>query len=392
MSNKIKNLFYSKQSISNEDIEKVVETLNSTFLTQGPMVPEFEKKFADYSGAKYGVATNSATSALHVACMALDLGKGDWLWTSPNSFVASANCGIYCGANVDFVDIDPKTYNISVNALEEKLKKAETEGRLPKIVIPVHYAGQSSEMEKIFALSIKYGFKIIEDASHAAGAEYKEKKVGCCEYSHIAVFSFHPIKIITTIEGGMALTNDENLAERLKRHKSHGITSDNRFMEPRKNDEIWNYQQITLGYNYRMTDVQAALGISQLNRIDSFVSSRRNIAKFYDESLSSTGYILPFQNGNTKSSYHLYPIRVNIEKCKKKQKDIYDYLEEANIFANLHYIPIYRQPFFEKLGFKEGYCPESEAFHRETISIPVYPDLKKEDQERVISVLTEALI
>ena len=356
------------------------------------MVPEFEKKFADYSGAKYGVATNSATSALHVACMALDLGKGDWLWTSPNSFVASANCGIYCGANVDFVDIDPKTYNISVNALEEKLKKAETEGRLPKIVIPVHYAGQSSEMEKIFALSIKYGFKIIEDASHAAGAEYKEKKVGCCEYSHIAVFSFHPIKIITTIEGGMALTNDENLAERLKRHKSHGITSDNRFMEPRKNDEIWNYQQITLGYNYRMTDVQAALGISQLNRIDSFVSSRRNIAKFYDESLSSTGYILPFQNGNTKSSYHLYPIRVNIEKCKKKQKDIYDYLEEANIFANLHYIPIYRQPFFEKLGFKEGYCPESEAFHRETISIPVYPDLKKEDQERVISVLTEALI
>ena len=392
MSNKIKNLFYSKQSISNEDIEKVVETLNSTFLTQGPMVPEFEKKFADYSGAKYGVATNSATSALHVACMALDLGKGDWLWTSPNSFVASANCGIYCGANVDFVDIDPKTYNISVNALEEKLKKAETEGRLPKIVIPVHYAGQSSEMEKIFALSVKYGFKIIEDASHAAGAEYKEKKVGCCEYSHIAVFSFHPIKIITTIEGGMALTNDENLAERLKRHKSHGITSDNRFMEPRKNDEIWNYQQITLGYNYRMTDVQAALGISQLNRIDSFVSSRRNIAKFYDESLSSTGYILPFQNGNTKSSYHLYPIRVNIEKCKKKQKDIYDYLEEANIFANLHYIPIYRQPFFEKLGFKEGYCPESEAFHRETISIPVYPDLKKEDQERVISVLTEALI
>lgn len=392
MNNKIKNLFYSKQSISNEDIEKVVETLNSTFLTQGPMVPEFEKKFADYSGAKYGVATNSATSALHVACMALDLGKGDWLWTSPNSFVASANCGIYCGASVDFVDIDPKTYNISVNALEEKLKKAETEGRLPKIVIPVHYAGQSSEMEKIFALSVKYGFKIIEDASHAAGAEYKEKKVGCCEYSHIAVFSFHPIKIITTIEGGMALTNDENLAERLKRHKSHGITSDNRFMEPRKNDEIWNYQQITLGYNYRMTDVQAALGISQLNRIDSFVSSRRNIAKFYDESLSSTGYILPFQNENTKSSYHLYPIRVNIEKCKKKQKDIYDYLEEANIFANLHYIPIYRQPFFEKLGFKEGYCPESEAFHRETISIPVYPDLKREDQERVISVLTEALI
>ena len=392
MNNKIKNLFYSKQSISNEDIEKVVETLNSTFLTQGPMVPEFEKKFADYSGAKYGVATNSATSALHVACMALDLGKGDWLWTSPNSFVASANCGIYCGASVDFVDIDPKTYNISVNALEEKLKKAETEGRLPKIVIPVHYAGQSSEMEKIFALSVKYGFKIIEDASHAAGAEYKEKKVGCCEYSHIAVFSFHPIKIITTIEGGMALTNDENLAEQLKRHKSHGITSDNRFMEPRKNDEIWNYQQITLGYNYRMTDVQAALGISQLNRIDSFVSSRRNIAKFYDESLSSTGYILPFQNENTKSSYHLYPIRVNIEKCKKKQKDIYDYLEEANIFANLHYIPIYRQPFFEKLGFKEGYCPESEAFHRETISIPVYPDLKREDQERVISVLTEALI
>ena len=392
MNNKTKGLPYSTQSISSEDIKKVVETLNSTFLTQGPMVPKFEKNFADYSGAKYGVATNSATSALHIACMALDLGKGDWLWTSPNSFVASANCGIYCGANVDFVDIDSKTYNISAEALEEKLKKAEIEGKLPKIVIPVHYAGQSSEMKKIFDLSIKYGFKIIEDASHAAGAEYKKKKIGCCDYSHIAVFSFHPIKIITTTEGGMALTKDEDLAERLRRHRSHGIVSDPSFMIPRRNDEIWNYQQVTLGYNYRMTDVQAALGISQLNRIDNFVSKRRDIAKFYDQSLSTTEYILPFQNENTKSSYHLYPIRVNFEKSKKKQKNIFDHLKKANIFANLHYIPIYRQPFFEKLGFKEGYCPESEAFHRETISIPVYPDLKREDQKKVISALTDALI
>jgi UDP-4-amino-4,6-dideoxy-N-acetyl-beta-L-altrosamine transaminase len=392
MSNKTKQLFYSKQSISNDDIEKVVETLKSTFLTQGPMVPEFEEKFSNYSGAKYGVATNSATSALHVACMSLDLGKGDTLWTSPNSFVASANCAIYCGAKVDFVDIDPNTYNMSISLLEKKLKKAKLEGNLPKIVIPVHYAGQSSEMQKIYDLSLQYGFKIVEDASHAAGADYKNKKVGCCEYSHIAVFSFHPIKIITTIEGGMALTNDENLAERLKRHRSHGITSDTNYMSPRKKNEVWNYQQIMLGYNYRMTDVQAALGLSQLNRIDSFVSARRNIAKLYDQALSSTGYILPFQRNDTKSSYHLYPIRVNLEKCKKKQIDIINFLEERNIVSNLHYIPIYRQPFFEKLGFKQGYCPEAESFHCETISIPIYPDLKREEQEKVISVLIEALI
>ena len=389
MNTKDKEIPYSTQSISNEDIEEVVKTLKSTFLTQGPLVPEFEKKFSNYSGAKYGVATNSATSALHVACMALDLSKGDWLWTSPNSFVASANCGIYCGANVDFVDIDPKTYNISIAALEKKLKQAEIEGKLPKIIIPVHYAGQSSEMQKIFYLSNKYRFKIIEDASHAAGAEYKGKKVGCCQYSHIAVFSFHPIKIITTMEGGMALTNDENLAEKLKRHRSHGITSEKRFMSPRNNVEIWTYQQITLGYNYRMTDVQAALGISQLKQIDKFLSLRRDIAKFYDKLLSATQYVLPFQNEDTKSSYHLYPIRVNFEKCKKTQKDIISKLADQNIIANLHYIPIYRQPFFEKLGFIEGYCPEAEAFHKETVSIPIYPDIKKHEIEKVVSLLTD---
>jgi UDP-4-amino-4,6-dideoxy-N-acetyl-beta-L-altrosamine transaminase len=390
--NSNKSLPYSTQTISKEDVEAVIDTLKSQFLTQGPKVPEFENKFAVYSGAKFGVASNSATSALHTACMALDLGKGDWLWTSPNSFVASANCGIYCGAKVDFVDIDPKTYNISVEILEKKLIEAKKKNILPKIVIPVHYAGQSCEMKKIFELSKTYGFKIIEDASHAAGADYMEKKVGCCNYSHIAVFSFHPIKIITSIEGGIALTNDNKLYKKLMSHRSHGITSDKSLMHSRNKSEIWNYQQIMLGHNYRMTDVAASLGISQLNRIDKFVSLRREIAEYYFKNLSSTKYILPYQSKNSKSSYHLFPIRVNYEKCNKTQNEIFDYLIKNNIAVNLHYIPIHRQPFYEKLGFKEGYCPEAENYHRETISIPIYPNLTRQDQEKVVSVLIQALM
>jgi len=382
---------YSTQTISDEDVDIVIETLKSTFITQGPKVPEFENKFAVYSGAKFGVASNSATSSLHVACMALDLNKGDWLWTSPNSFVASANCGIYCGAKVDFVDIDSKTYNMSVNILEQKLIEASKKNKLPKIVIPVHYAGQSCEMKKIYELSKVYGFKIIEDASHAAGADYMEKKIGCCDYSDITVFSFHPIKIITTIEGGMALTNDDKLYKKMISHRSHGITSDKNLMQKRNDNEIWNYQQIILGHNYRMTDVQAALGISQLNRIDKFISLRRDIAEFYFKNLPSD-YILPYQMKNAKSSFHLFPIRVNYKKCQKTQKDIFEYLVKNNIGANLHYIPIHRQPFYEKLGFKSGYCPEAEKYHRETISIPIYPDLTKQDQDKVVSVLTKALI
>ena len=389
--NSKKILPYSTQTISKEDIDAVVNTLKSTFLTQGPKVPEFENKFANYSGANFGVASNSATSALHTACMALGLVKGDWLWTSPNSFVASANCGIYCGAKVDFVDIDPKTYNMSVEILKKKLIKAKKENNLPKVVIPVHYAGQSSEMKEIFNLSKTYGFKIIEDASHAAGADYMGKKVGSCDYSDIAVFSFHPIKIITSIEGGIALTNDHKLYKKLMSHRSHGITSDREYMQPRNNNEIWNYQQIMLGHNYRMTDIAAALGISQLKSIDKFVSLRREIADYYFKNLSSTEYILPYQSENSNSSYHLFPIRVNFEKCKKTQKDVFQYLQKNQIAPNLHYIPIHRQPFFEKLGFKEGYCPEAENYHRETISIPIYPNLTKQDQEKVVSILIEAL-
>jgi len=310
---------YSTQTISDEDVDIVIETLKSTFITQGPKVPEFENKFAVYSGAKFGVASNSATSSLHVACMALDLNKGDWLWTSPNSFVASANCGIYCGAKVDFVDIDSKTYNMSVNILEQKLIEASKKNKLPKIVIPVHYAGQSCEMKKIYELSKVYGFKIIEDASHAAGADYMEKKIGCCDYSDITVFSFHPIKIITTIEGGMALTNDDKLYKKMISHRSHGITSDKNLMQKRNDNEIWNYQQIILGHNYRMTDVQAALGISQLNRIDKFISLRRDIAEFYFKNLPSD-YILPYQMKNAKSSFHLFPIELIIKNVRRLKR------------------------------------------------------------------------
>jgi UDP-4-amino-4,6-dideoxy-N-acetyl-beta-L-altrosamine transaminase len=402
---------YGRQDISQADIDAVVEVLRSDFLTQGPTVPRFEQAVAEYCGAQYGVAVNSATSALHIACLALDLGLGDWLWTSPNTFVASANAALYCGAKVDFVDIDPRTYNMSVERLREKLEQAEKEGRLPKIVMPVHFAGQPCDMSAINALSQQYGFKIIEDASHAIGASYtpviarseatrqsseaKQStsiKVGSCTHSHITVFSFHPVKIITTGEGGMAMTNDDALANRLRRLRTHGITSDKALMHARPENEIWNYQQIELGFNYRMTDIQAALGLSQMQRLDEFVSRRHEIAERYDAELRSLPITTPHQAPGTYSSYHLYPIRVSEAKSEKTQRQVYDVLWQNGVAVNLHYIPVHRQPYYEKLGFNAGDFPEAERFHREVISLPIFSSLSKSDQDLVISSLAKVLL
>ena len=375
---------YGRQSISQSDIDAVTEVLQSNFLTQGPAVPLFEKLVSDYCGAQFSVAVNSATSALHIACLALDLGPGDWLWTSPNTFVASANVGLYCGANVDFVDIDPRTYNMCPGALERKLKYAEGQGTLPKIVIPVHYAGQPCEMSDIKVLSDRYGFSIIEDASHAIGASYSGSPVGSCLYGDITVFSFHPVKIITSGEGGMALTNHQELAERMTRLRSHGTTTNPEVMAYRDEQEIWNYQQVELGFNYRLTDVQAALGSSQMAQLDAFVARRRSIASRYHAELADLPLILPHQSEGCVSSYHLYPIRVGVGPTDKSQREIYDGLRCSGIAANLHYIPVHRQPYYESLGFSVGDFPEAEKFHREAISLPIFPALTSSEQDYVI--------
>jgi UDP-4-amino-4,6-dideoxy-N-acetyl-beta-L-altrosamine transaminase len=385
----VKLIPYGKQDINQADIDSVVNILQSDFLTQGPQVPLFEKTLLDYCCAEYGVAVNSATSALHIACLALGLEEGDWLWTSPNSFVASANCGLYCGAKVDFIDIDPKTYNLSAEALEEKLIQAKKDNKIPKIVIPVHFAGQSCNMKKIYSLSQEYGFKIIEDASHAIGGKYLEKPIGGCQYSDITVFSFHPVKIITTTEGGLATTNDKEILTRMQRYRSHGITNDANKMQPRPNNEIWNYQQISLGFNYRMTDVQAALGVSQMTRLDEFVTKRQQIAKRYNDELTGLALQTPRQHADSYSSYHLYPIRISLDETKQAQRQIYETLQLAGINVNLHYIPIYRQPYYEAKGFKTGYCPEAEQYHREALSIPMYPAMAASDQNKVIYAIKE---
>ena len=382
---------YGRQDISQADVDAVVEVLRSDFLTQGLMVPRFEESIAQYCGAQHAVAVNSATSALHIACLALDLGPGDWLWTSPNTFVASANCALYCGAKVDFVDIDSCTHNMSVECLTEKLIKAEKEGRLPKIVIPVHYAGQPCDMPAINALSQQYGFKIIEDASHAIGASYNNIKVGSCVHSDITVFSFHPVKVITTGEGGVAMVNDEVLANRLHRLRTHGITNDKVLMQSRPLNEIWNYQQIELGFNYRMTDIQAALGFSQMQRLDEFVSRRHKIAERYEADLSSLPISMPYQASGAYSSYHLYPIRVSEADCGKTQRQVYNALFQNAVTANLHYIPVHRQPYYESLGFKVNDFPEAEQFHREVISLPIYPTLTDGQQAHVSTVIVKAL-
>jgi UDP-4-amino-4,6-dideoxy-N-acetyl-beta-L-altrosamine transaminase len=312
------------------------------------------------------------------------------LWTSPNTFVASANCALYCGASVDFVDIDARTYNMSVDALREKLERAEREGHLPKIVIPVHFTGQSCEMREIKALANRYGFHIIEDASHAIGGKYLGEPVGNCRYSDIAIFSFHPVKIITTGEGGMALTNNPELAKKMRLLRSHGITSDAEDMHSRPPEEIWNYQQITLGFNYRMTDIHAALGLSQMQRLDEFVTKRHIIAKRYDQMLSSLPVVAPYQHEDGYSSFHLYVIRLKLGEISKTQRQVYEALRAAGILVNLHYIPVYRQPYYEQMGFLAGYCPHAERYYSEAISIPMYPGLTEAQQDQVVSALREA--
>ena len=382
---------YGRHDVSQADIDAVVQVLRSDWLTQGPTVPRFERELANYVGADHAVACNSATSSLHVACLALGIGPGDRVWTSPNTFVASANCAIYCGADVDFVDIDSRTYNISVDRLAEKLETARQTNTLPKLVIPVHFAGQPCDMPAIHSLGKEYGFKIIEDASHAIGASYGQFRVGACAHSDITVFSFHPVKIVTTGEGGMAVTNDPVLAERMIRLRSHGITSKLNLMRPQPVDEIWNYQQIDLGFNYRMTDLQAALGLSQLQRLEEFLMRRRQIAHRYNTAFANFPIIPPWQAPFTISSYHLYPIRICRKLCNKSQRQVYDRLTACDIHVNLHYIPVYRQPFFEARGFPKGYCPQAELYYQETVSLPMYPALIDQDQYRVIHELEQSL-
>ena len=382
---------YGCQDINQVDIDAVVAVLRSEFLTQGPAVPAFEKAVADYCGAQHAVAVNSATSALHIACLALGVGKGDSVWTTPITFVASANCALYCGATVDFVDIDPRTYNLNVDCLAEKLALAEKTGKLPKVVIPVHLCGQPCDMTGIHALSQQYGFKIIEDASHAIGGKYKDEPIGNGRYSDITVFSFHPVKIITAGEGGIAVTNNEILAKHMRLLRSHGISSTAADMQPRPAQEIWNYQQIDLGFNYRMTDLQAALGLSQIQRLDEFVTKRHAIAKRYDQLLSALPVLTPWQQADSYSGYHLYVIRLKLNEINKTQRQVYDAFYAAGIGVNVHYIPVYRQPYYERMGFNVGYCPQAEQYYSEVISIPMYPGLTGVQQDFVVQALRVAL-
>ncbi|SKC20584.1 UDP-4-amino-4,6-dideoxy-N-acetyl-beta-L-altrosamine transaminase [Kosakonia radicincitans] len=376
---------YGRQDISDEDISAVVDVLKSDFLTQGPCVPQFEQAIAQYVNVKHAVAVNSATSALHIACLALGLNKGDWLWTSPNTFVASANCALYCDANVSFVDVDPQTYNMSVSALEAKLIAAKADGMLPKIVVPVAFAGQSCEMEAIHKLSQQYGFSIIEDASHAIGGSYQGTKIGNSRFADITILSFHPVKIITTAEGGMALTNSDELAERLQLFRSHGITRDNDKMT-KPSEGGWYYQQVDLGLNYRMTELQAALGVSQLKRIDGFVARRHELAKRYNIAFDGIPVSTPAQSESGYSALHLYPLTVNEP---SQRKPLFDYLRDKGIGVNVHYIPVHTQPYYEKLGHKTGDYPAAEDYYSRAISIPMYSTLTDEEQDYVIKCIRE---
>ena len=381
---------YGRQDITEADIAAVVEVLQSDWLTQGPMVPRFEQAVASKAGAQYAVAVNSATSALHLACLALDLGPGDWLWTSPNTFVASANCGLYCGAKVDFVDIDPLTYNLSVEVLTLKLEQAERSGTLPKIVIPVHFSGQSCNMAEIHALSKRYGFKIIEDASHAIGSRYKDQPVGNCRYSDITVFSFHPVKIITTAEGGMALTNNPMLAERMQRLRAHGITRDPQQIQD-KSQGAFYYEQIDLGFNYRMTDIQAALGLSQLERLEQFVRQRQHLASVYDRSLIDLPLLRPFQHPDTYSAFHLYVVQVDVNHSPLDRRALLDYLRKAGIGVNVHYIPVHTHPYYRKINSSKMQFIEAENYYANAITLPLFFGLQESQQCEIIEVLTKVL-
>lgn len=382
---------YGRQNISEEDIQAVVDVLRSDYLTQGPVVAAFEKSVLDSCGASYAIAVNSATSALHIACLALDVGPGDFVWTTPITFVASANCALYCGAEVDFVDIDPRTYNMSTTSLAEKLVRAEQESKLPKVVIPVHLCGQSCDMAEIHALSRKYGFKVIEDASHAIGGKYKGENIGSCRFSDATIFSFHPVKIITTGEGGMVVTNDEQLGKRIRQLRTHGITGEKMDMLPQDPEEIWNYQQIGLGFNYRMTDIQAALGKSQMRNLDDFVGRRHFLAKRYDELLSDLPVITPWQHPDSYSGLHLYVVRLKLAEISKTHRQVYEMLRENGVLVNVHYIPVYRQPYYEKMGFSKGYCPEAEKYYSDVLTLPMYPSMTIEQQDFVVTVLKQIL-
>ena len=371
---------YSRQSINDDDINEVIKVLKSDLITQGPIVQKFAKTICTYTSSNYSVLTNSATSALHIACLSLGLGKGDILWTSPNSYVASANVGLLCNAEIDFVDIDPFNYNICIHALSDKLKNAEKYGKLPKIVMPVHFAGQSCDMKAIKKLSKKYGFKIIEDASHAIGGSYNDTKIGSCRFSDITVFSFHPVKIITTAEGGCATTNNTEIFENLKLFSSHGVTRDPKKMVIKK-DEPWIYDQISIGLNYRMSDLNAALGLSQILKIDKFITKRHEIARNYSKQLKAIDLLLPKQEDYSLSAFHLFPIQV------KNRKKVFNLLHQNNIKVNVHYRPIYTQPFWQKKGFKYGMCPNAEYYYSRAISLPIFYDLNDEMQNKVIEVL-----
>jgi UDP-4-amino-4,6-dideoxy-N-acetyl-beta-L-altrosamine transaminase len=381
---------YGRQDIQQADIEAVLAVLQSDFLTQGPMVPRFEQSVTGHVGAGYGIATNSATAALHLACLALGLGPGDSLWTTPITFVASANCGLYCGADVDFVDIDPRTYNLCPEALARKLEIAERQGRLPKVVVPVHLCGQPCDMQAIHALAQRYGFKIIEDASHAIGGKYQGRFVGDCRYSDITVFSFHPVKIVTTAEGGMAVTNDPALAERMALLRSHGITREQKDMTHHA-DGPWYYQQIELGYNYRMTELQAALGVSQMQRLDQYVARRHDLAQRYDVALKALPVTTPWQHPDTYSGLHLYVIRLQQDRITKSRLQVFTALRDAGVGVNVHYIPVHMQPHYRRMGFETGSFPQAERYYAEAISLPMFPTLSEQQQDEVIATLGSVL-
>jgi UDP-4-amino-4,6-dideoxy-N-acetyl-beta-L-altrosamine transaminase len=380
---------YGRQDISAEDVEAVIGVLRSDFLTQGPAIDRFEAAVAAYCGAKYAVAVCNATAALHIACLASGLQAGDRLWTSPNTFVASANCGLYCGAEVDFVDIDPETFNLDPATLEAKLEAAAKAGTLPKILAPVHFSGQPCDMERIAKAARRHGVTLLEDASHAVGAKYRGRPVGDCAFSDMAVFSFHPVKIVTTAEGGMVLTNRKDLYERLIRLRSHGITRDPAYMQG-ESDGPWYYQQVDLGYNYRITDMQAALGASQMARLDAFVARRTALAERYDRLLAKSPLDLPGRMPGAESSHHLYVIRLKPELAAHRRR-VFESLRADGIGVNLHYIPVHTQPYYRGLGFRAGDFPVSEDYYRRAMSIPLYPGMSDTDQDRVVAALEKAL-
>jgi UDP-4-amino-4,6-dideoxy-N-acetyl-beta-L-altrosamine transaminase len=384
---------YGRQSISDEDVAAVERVLRSDWITQGPAIMQFERSLADYTGARHGLAVSNATAGLHLACMALGVGKGDLVWTSPNTFLASANCALYCGADVDFVDIDPGTYNLCVDKLEAKLRAAQAAGRLPKVLIPVHFAGQSCDMRAIHALARQYGFHIIEDASHAVGADYEGGKVGNCRYSDITVFSFHPVKILTTGEGGMLLSNDDALHRQLGLLRSHGMVRDPADLEDH-GQGAWYYEQHTLGYNYRITDIQAALGLSQLGRLDAFVARRRAIAARYTTLLADLPVTTPFQAAYGESAWHLYPVWIQPGAdgdVAARRKAVFASMREQGIGVNVHYIPVPTQPYYRKLGFAPGQFPAAERYYAGAISLPMYFSLSDAEQEQVVDALRRAL-